>query len=366
MSSHQTHRYCNPVDSFCGAGVINQLPAILGNKRVYLVIFPEARKLGLLDRFQGLFGDRLVAVDEAIHPNPDVAELRDKYSSFWNQYCETDVIVAVGGGSVIDTAKALMVGTKSATFDELLELLAMSKPFKPTETKMLVAVPTTAGTGSEVTPWATIWDRNNGKKYSLHLDETWPAYAFIDPELMVSLPPSVTLQSGLDALSHALEAIWNRNANPISDVFAIAAAKEVIAVLPQLMQQPSNIELRQKMAQAALKAGMAFSNTKTALAHSISYEMTLRHGLPHGIACSFTLPMVLERAIGKDKHRDSVLKQVFGDDLARAPSHLRDFLVKLGVKVDFADYGVSDDESSAMIAKALDGVRGKNFIGVAA
>lgn len=365
MYSYSTHRYCNPVDSLCGPGVINELPRILGSRKVYLVIFPEARNFGLLDRFERLFGDQLIAIDDAVPQNPDVAELRGKYSTFWREHLQADVIVAVGGGSAIDTAKALMVGTKSATFDELFELLATNKPFKPVQSKTLVAVPTTAGTGSEVTPWATIWDRGNGKKYSLHLPETWPAYAFIDPELMISLPASVTLQSGLDALSHALEAIWNRNANPISDVFAVAAAREAIGVLPLLMKQPTDIGLRLKMAQAALKAGLAFSNTKTALAHSISYEMTLRHGLPHGIACSFTLPMVLERAIGKDKYRDQVLKQVFGDNLSRAPADLRKFLVDLGVKVEFSDYGVSDDESLAMVTKALDGVRGKNFIGVA-
>ncbi len=113
------------------------------------------------------------------------------------------------------------------------------------------------------------------------------------------------MQSGLDALSHALESIWNVNANPISDTFAVAAAREVMATLPALIDKPNDAQLRAQMALAALKAGLAFSNTKTALAHSISYEMTLRFGLPHGIACSFTLPMVLERAIGVDAGRDA-------------------------------------------------------------
>ena len=107
---------------------------------------------------------------------------------------------------------------------------------------------------------------------------------------------------------------------------------------------------------------MAFSNTRTALAHSISYEMTLRFGLPHGIACSFTLPMVLERAVGADASRDAVLAAIFGD-LAAAPRKLRDFLAAVGVKTEFADYGVPEADSRRMVAQALDGVRGKNFIG---
>jgi phosphonate metabolism-associated iron-containing alcohol dehydrogenase len=232
--------------------------------------------------------------------------------------------------------------------------------------KALIAVPTTAGTGSEVTPWATIWDKAAGKKHSLHLPQTWPETAVIDPDLMLTLPAPVTVQSGLDALSHALESIWNVNHNPISDVYAVSAAREVIATLPALLASPGDRALRARMALAALQAGMAFSNTKTALAHSISYEMTLRFGLPHGIACSFTLPMVLARASGVDAGRDAVLAKVFDGDLAGAPRRLGEFLRSVGVSPDFGDYGVDEGESRRMVTEAMQGVRGKNFIGSAA
>jgi phosphonate metabolism-associated iron-containing alcohol dehydrogenase len=180
---------------------------------------------------------------------------------------------------------------------------------------------------------------------------------------MLTLPIAITVQSGLDALSHALESIWNVNANPISDVFAVTAAREVMATLPALVDKPKNIQLRARMALAALKAGLAFSNTKTALAHSISYEMTLRFGLPHGIACSFTLPMVLERAIGVDPGRDAVLASVFDGDLHEAPRRLTAFLESVGVDSDFGAYGVSEDDSRRMVAQAMEGARGRNFIG---
>jgi phosphonate metabolism-associated iron-containing alcohol dehydrogenase len=215
-------------------------------------------------------------------------------------------------------------------------------------------------------PWATIWDRERQLKHSLHLPQTWPSVALIDPELMLSLPASVTLQSGLDALSHALEAIWNVNANPVSDTFAVAAARDILDTLPRLMQRLNDVELRGRMALAALKAGMAFSNTRTALAHSISYEMTLRFGLPHGIACSFPLPMVLERALGQDPERDAVLVQALGGPLATASQRLTAFIESLGVKTRFSDCGVSEDQASQMIAHALTGARGRNFIGAMA
>jgi alcohol dehydrogenase class IV len=143
----------------------------------------------------------------------------------------------------------------------------------------------------------------------------------------------------------------------------VAAARTVLATLPELMQDLNNRELRTRMSQAALQAGLAFSNTKTALAHSISYEMTLQHGLPHGIACSFTLPMVLGRAIGIDAGRDAVLARIFGEDLAAAPARLTRFLEDLGVSTRFASYGVSADDEARLVTAALDGVRGRNFIG---
>ena len=359
--------YHNPVAITFGANSLANLPTLVAGRRTVLVTFPEAAGFGLTRRIQVLLGIHLIAIEPDTVPNPDVASLTGMYERFWTQYADAELIVAVGGGSALDTAKALMVGTPSGKFSELVALLATGKPFTPTRVKPLLTVPTTAGTGSEVTPWATVWDRTPGaqKKYSLHLEETWPEAALVDPELTLSLPAGPTLAAGLDALSHALESIWNVNANPISDTHAISAARDVLSTLPALMRDLRNPGLRSQMSLAALKAGLAFSNTKTALAHSISYDMTLNHGLPHGIACSFTLPMVLGRAIGADAQRDAVLAQIFDCPLLDAPAALEAFLATVGVSTDFASYGVDQAEADAMIHKALDGVRGRNFIGVA-
>ena len=356
-------RYHNPVAIRFGANAIEELPAVLGNRRTVLVTFPEAEGLGLVARLRSLLGASLLAIEDRIEPNPDVAYLAGMYERFWSRHADCESVVAVGGGSAIDSAKALMVGTASGKFDELIALLAEGRAFTPYRVKSLIAVPTTAGTGSEVTPWATIWDRAAGKKHSLHLPQTWPECAIVDPDLMLTLPQAVTIQSALDALSHALESIWNVNANPVSDTFALAAAREVMTVLPALVKSPRDGGLRSRMALAALKAGLAFSNTKTALAHSISYEMTLRFGIPHGIACSFTLPMVLERALGIDANRDAVLAAVFDHDLQGAPRRLAAFLQGVGVATDFGAYGVAQEESARMVSQAMGGVRGKNFIG---
>ncbi|MGA0570306.1 iron-containing alcohol dehydrogenase PsrA [Variovorax sp. VNK109] len=362
--------YHNPVHIHMGAGALASLGALVQHRTAMLVTFPEARGLGLISRVEAALGKPLAGVIDQVQPNPDVMELAPMYDAFWRDHGDTEVLLAVGGGSAIDTAKALMTSTAEGGFDALLAGLRGQQPLRAARAKTLIAIPTTAGTGSEVTPWATVWDRAERLKYSLHLPETWPAHAVIDAELMLSLPASVTLSSALDALSHALEAIWNVNANPLSDTFAVAAVHDVLDVLPLLMEQPQRLELRERMALAALRAGMAFSNTRTALAHSISYEMTLHHGLPHGIACSFTLPMVLSRALGHDVGRDSVLTQALAPLIeANAtgssrdlPAALATFMESLGVKTRFADYGVSDDDAERMVAHAMQGARGRNFI----
>lgn len=360
MTSWQYH---NPVAVHFGAGCVDGLPRILAGRRATLVTFPEAAGLGLTARLERLLGASLVAVIDRTQANPDVDGLADLYRDFWTRPDQGAILVAVGGGSVLDTAKALMVGTADGSFEALIGLLATGKPFTPHRIKPLIAIPTTAGTGSEVTPWATIWDRSAGKKYSLHLRETWAEAALVDPALTLSLPAGPTLAAGLDALSHALESIWNVNANPVSDTHAVSAARAVLATLPALIGDLGNLELRRRMSLAALQAGLAFSNTKTALAHSISYDMTLQHGLPHGIACSFTLPLVLARALGADAGRDAVLARIFDRALPEAPARLTAFLEGLGVSTRFETYGVSEAQAAGMIEAALDGVRGRNFIG---
>lgn len=355
--------FYNPVSTYFGHGSLSKIKELTENETVTLVTFPEAESLGLIEKIQLLLGNRLVHIIDNVQPNPDVSHLKETYENFWRKFEHCDTVLAVGGGSSIDTAKALIVGTETHKFESLLDLLSTGHKFNPSSFKKLIAIPTTAGTGSEVTPWATIWDSEKQKKYSLHLDCTWPTVAIIDPELMLTVPKSITISTGLDALSHAFESIWNINANPISDTFAISAIEDILDCLPQLSNDLLNLELRSRMALAALKAGMAFSNTKTALAHSISYEMTLRHGLTHGIACSFTLPYVLGLAWGKNKSRDAILQHLLGENLEDAQSKLLNFLNSLNVKTEFSAYGVDESARAEMINYAMQGARGRNFIG---
>ncbi|MCB1470146.1 MAG: phosphonoacetaldehyde reductase, partial [Rhizobiaceae bacterium] len=227
----------------------------------------------------------------------------------------------------------------------------------------LIAVPTTAGTGSEVTSWGTVWDSAGGVKFSLAHPRLYPEFSVVDPDLMIGKPRELTIQTGLDALSHSLESLWNRNANPVSMAHAVTAAKGVISTLPNLAKDLRNGELRERMARAATMAGFAFSNTKTAIAHSLSYPITLRHGVPHGIACSFSLPMVIRSVAGEGGICAEGLGAIFGTDAAGASEQLRAFLEGLGVATSHRSYGIEDQEWHALIDLAFEGERGQNFIG---
>ena len=214
-----------------------------------------------------------------------------------------------------------------------------------------------------MTSFATVWDEERGRKFSLAHESLYPEVAVVDPKLMLGKPYGLTLATGLDALSHSVESIWNVNANPVSARHAVAAAKAILADLANLLSDLGNLELRSRIAEASLNAGLAFSNTKTAIAHNLSYPITLGWGVQHGIACSFTLPTILRSVAGVGGFRETALKQVFGEDLGRGADDLTNFLKSLGVGHRFADHGVPDDACTKIIDEAFAGERGKNFIG---
>jgi phosphonate metabolism-associated iron-containing alcohol dehydrogenase len=269
--------------------------------------------------------------------------------------------VALGGGSVIDSAKVFAAA--AGDFEKVRTYLETQKGAERLSATPIIAVPTTAGTGSEVTCWGTVWDEVNCKKYSLARPNLYPTHAVVDPVLMAGKSRQLTISTGLDALSHSLESLWNVNSNPVSANHAVFAARKILDVLPKLARDLGNIDLRSQMAMAALFAGLAFSNTKTAVAHSLSYPITLRHGVQHGVACSFSLPMILRSAGGVTELCDSSLRQIFGPDLAGGATLLEDFLVKLGVSCNPASYGIERQEWRELIVDSLEGERGKNFAG---
>lgn len=345
-----TFKFYNPVAIHFGPGSLDNLPR-LSQGRSLLVTSPGAVRRGLVKEI--LARAEVAAVVDDVHPNPTFEYLRAKYEQIQGQnYRE---IIALGGGSVLDTAKVLSVKPADQKFATLANLIKGGKA-QYTVTPLL-AIPTTAGTGSEVTPWATVWDMDAAQKYSLHLPDLWPRACICQPDLTVSMPWELTLHTGLDALSHSLEAIWNKNANPISTRHAVSAARVILDTLPRLRRDLANLQLRTAMMFAALEAGLAFSNTKTALAHAISYYLTARKGIPHGLAAGFPLPHII-KAARENAGVHGVLQKVFGKDPYRA---CLKFYSALGVPSTCRDLGITGAELAEM-QENLNAVRAGNSL----
>lgn len=355
-------KYTNPVQIEFGVDSFAKLPGLIGKRRYAIVTYGEPFFDMLVSGLAKDAGAPALIIRD-VAPNPDYQLLNEQTKRFAQLQLQPEVIVALGGGSVIDSAKVFAAA--SGDFRKVKLFLEEQRGAEQLSATPIIAVPTTAGTGSEVTCWGTVWDEANGKKYSLARPNLYPTHAVIDPRLMLGKPKLLTISTGLDALSHSLESLWNVNNNPVSANHAVFAARSILNALPRLVKDLGNIELREQVAMAALFAGLAFSNTKTAIAHSLSYPITLRHGVQHGIACSFSLPMVLRSVQGTGGICEDSLKQIFGPDLLRGADELEDFLGLLGISSNPASYKIERQEWRLLIEDSLQGERGRNFLGSA-
>jgi len=210
---------------------------------------------------------------------------------------QVEVIVALGGGSCIDSAKAIgrmLLQDPEYSVENILEAQKIGILFKSVP---VIAIPTTTGTGSEVTPFSTIWDYDKKKKFSILGTDLFPEWALVFPELSLKAPQNVMVASALDALSHSLESVWNNNANSQTNMDSIIALKNLVPALSNMSFEKPSINDVSNLAKGSLHAGLAISQTKTSIAHSISYPLTATYGLSHGLACSFTLVSIIDYAL---------------------------------------------------------------------
>lgn len=228
-------------------------------------------------------------IDDSIS-NPDI-HLLDKILC---EISKPDLIIAIGGGSSIDLAKAI-----SALYEyknrNILNLIKNKLYLDNTNPIPVIAVPTTAGTGSECTKWATIWDFDDCKKYSIDADFLYPCESWLIPELTATMDENMTLATGFDALAHAMESYWSVSSNSYVRVIARDAIFIIHKYLSMVLNDLDNLEYRKQMLMGSFFAGLAFSNTRTTACHSISYPLTMMYGINHGLAVAITLFEVLKR-----------------------------------------------------------------------
>lgn len=262
------------------------------------VVFIASKRLiqtNNLDEILDEHADNIVLFDESLK-SLDTHLICDYFKRITQK---PELIVAIGGGTSIDFAKTISAlydysTGGEITVDEVIDLITSKKYLENTNYVPIIASSTTAGTGSDCTKWATVWDYDNTKKYSIDADYLYPKESWLIPELTLTLPKKLTLSTALDALAHACEAYWSVSTNAIVQVLARDAISLIVEYLPLVLNDMSNLTYRQKVYQGAFFAGLAFSNTRTTACHSISYPLTLLYGIPHGLAVSLTLGEVLK------------------------------------------------------------------------
>jgi alcohol dehydrogenase len=323
-----------PTRVLFGRGVSRQVAEhvdALGGGPVLLVTDPGVREAGLLTDVQaGLDADGFHAhVFEHVRPNP--RDLDCMEGAEVARAAGIRVLVAVGGGSAIDTAKCIaLLLTNGGHPRDWEDFGALRHDPLP-----MIAIPTTAGTGSEVSPSAVITDTDRMKKMNLFDVRNCPRVSLVDPDLTLSCPSWVTASSGLDALSHAVDSLQCRLATPASDALALEGARLVALYLRRAFTRPDDVEARCGMAQGSLTAGIAVGLTDVSGAHCLAEAMGGLYGHPHGYCCALSMPPIMEYNLS-----------VCVDKYAR-------LALALGVQVDGADL-------TALAHAAIDAIRALN------
>lgn len=308
MSEAHNWSYHNPVRIECAP--LDTLSKHVAATHVLVVTTPGFVKRGVVQRIKDILAPIQVSIWDGVKPNPDLQDLDLAAAKL--RALNVDCVIGLGGGSALDAAKVLATTIPSTAAPTLAKIFRENAPTQWSKKLPMVAVPTTSGTGAEVTPFATVWDHAQQKKNSLAGNFVYPDLALLDASLTLTLGEDDTLYPAMDAISHALESLWNKNCTPVSRAFAFQSLELSNVALPFVMQNPQDLSSRQDLQTASILAGLAISQTRTAIAHSISYPLTSAYGVPHGLACSFTLPILLREnleGISKNNFEYSVLNQ---------------------------------------------------------
>lgn len=332
-----------PRSIFHGPGSIENLKNVKGSKAVIVTGGGSMKRLGVLDKTIGLLKEAGIssAVFEGVESDPSVNTVMKGVKLFNAE--KPDIIIGLGGCSAIDAAKAMWVFYEypEATFSEIVVPFTI----KPLRNKAIfVAIPSTSGTGTEVTGVAVITDTDKGIKYPLVSYEMTPDIAIVDGELAKSMPSNVTADTGLDALSHDVEAIASPLASSYTDTLALKSISVVFENLPVVVADGNNVDARQAMHDASCMAGIAFSNAILGIIHAMSHQIGGMFSIPHGRANAILMPNVIRyNSVESDKYTlmAKALGKQTAEEFAREVEILRD---KVGVEKSFREYGIDENE----------------------
>ncbi|MFN3074623.1 iron-containing alcohol dehydrogenase [Acinetobacter sp. TY2] len=315
-----------PVKVIAGHAALEHIPfelSSLGAKRPMIITDKGVRINNLLVPLEAAFESTDVEVGfvfDDVPPDSSLETVRAAAQAYRTNNC--DAIIAVGGGSVIDTAKATNILVTEGG-DDLTKYSGahnLPHPLKP-----FFVIPTTSGTGSEVTMVAVVSDNQKHVKLAFASNYLMPNAAILDPRMTQTLPPHLTAMTAMDAMTHAVEAYTCMAANPISDAYATAAVKKVSNSLFNVLDNPTDAHGRLELAQASTMAGIAFSNSMVGIVHSLGHALGSVAHLPHGLCMNLFLPYVLEynKDVNGDKIAELLLPLAGPDIYAQTPANQR-------------------------------------------
>lgn len=346
-----TWNFSLPVKIYFGTDKINELPEIIkefGYKRGVLVCSNTLRKNGVVDKIIENCNGVIVDVFSDIRPNPTTDNVNACVKILREN--NADFAVALGGGSPMDCCKAACAIAKG---DDVIESYHTGgKPINADEVIPMLAVATTSGTGSEITNISVLTDLKKNVKSTMNDALMYPKAAIVDPRLTLSVPPKVTASTGLDVLAHALESFWSVLHQPICEACSVHATRLVFKWLYKAYCEPENLEAREKMAEASIIAGVAFSNPRTAGSHACSFPLTNLYGVPHGEACAMTLDYFTRYNAEAENGRlhDFARDCGFSDAYEMADA-ITDLKKKMGMACTLTEIGVKTEEEIETLTK---------------
>lgn len=331
-----------------------KMSCLKGKKMAVVMSQHALQRWGLQDVWKQLQENNDIVWINRYESNPTADDLCDALTALTG--FDAHMILALGGGSTIDLAKGISAfwsrRGKAGKAAELWDAIGMKQ--YTCNGPPIYAIPTTAGTGSEVTSWASVWSRMDGQKRSIDDVRLLPHEAIIVPELSYTLPPRQILSGGLDAVCHAAEAFWAKHTNPISKELSLYALSLSVRHLKRAIQQPQDWQARKSLCMASLLAGLSFSKTRTTACHAISYPLTAQFGIEHGFAVAMTLAAVARRNLAETPDANR-LWEIFG-----GCEGLRTWLDEVclvgRVKLRLRDFGVTR-AAIAPLAAAFDPTR---------
>ena len=323
------------------AGISKKLDKYIEGNNILIISDPFLYKSGVATQIGESMLGKNIAYFSEIEPNPS-CESVDKAAEVARSI-KADCVIGLGGGSSLDVSKivACLVTNEGSIYDYYA---GGSRTLTKRKTT-LVCIPTTAGTGSEVTNVGVFTNKKAGIKMPMVNNEFWPDYSIIDSELTYTLPAAITASTGMDAFCHAIEAYWNKASQPICDMLAMGAIKLILENIKTAYDEPSNIEARAAMIKASLIAGIAFSQTRTTGIHAISFPLTTEFGANHGTACSITLPAFIKISSEQAESKMKDLVKYLGfENINEFANSIEELMKSMNMPVRLNQIGVKETD----------------------